>query len=54
MPDKKPPEVPMEFAGWIDDPDEPDRMTDAEIKRMVDGLAKLAPDLGKKPAEDKK
>ena len=38
----------LQSAPWIDDPDEPDRMTDAEIDQMVKGFEKLAPDLVKK------
>jgi HK97 family phage prohead protease/HK97 family phage major capsid protein len=41
------PKVPLEFAAWLDDPDEPDRMSDADIDRMAEGFAKLAPDLVK-------
>jgi hypothetical protein len=39
--------VPLESAPWLDDPDEPDRMTDEEIKRMAEGAARLAPNLVK-------
>lgn len=35
----------LQSAPWIDDPDEPDRMGDGQIAHMVDGFAKLAPDL---------
>lgn len=39
--------VPLESAPWIEDPDEPDRMTDEEIDRMVEGIAKAFPELVK-------
>jgi hypothetical protein len=43
------PNIQPEFGPWIDDPDEPDRMTEAEMDRMVDGFAKMFPHLVKKP-----
>lgn len=43
----------LESAPWIDDPDEPDRMTDEQIERMAKGFAELAPDLVKKPDQKK-
>ena len=51
MPDEK--QLELKFAPWIDDPDPPDRMTEKEMDRMVDGLAKLFPHLVKKPDEKK-
>jgi hypothetical protein len=38
-------EVPLETAPWLEDPDEPDRMTEAEMDRMVEGIAKRFPEL---------
>jgi hypothetical protein len=40
---KKPkkPKFELESAPWIDDPDEPDRMTDEQIKHMAKGAAEL-------------
>ena len=40
-------EVPLETAPWLEDPDEPDRMTEAEMDRMVEGIAKRFPELVK-------
>jgi hypothetical protein len=34
----------LSFAPWIDDPDPPDYMTDAEIERMAKGFHKLKQD----------
>jgi hypothetical protein len=48
-PDKK--HVPLETASWLEDPDEPDRMTDEEMDRMVNGIAKAFPELVKKPPD---
>ena len=39
--------VPLESAPWIEDPDEPDRMTSEQIARMVEGIAKAFPELVK-------
>lgn len=50
---KKKAKVELEFAPWIDDPDPPDRMTKEQMEQMVEGLAKLAPDLVK-PDQKKK
>ena len=43
----QPKEVPLETAPWLEDPDEPDRMTEAEMDRMVEGIAKRFPELVK-------
>jgi hypothetical protein len=47
MATKKKAKIKLQSAPWIDDPDEPDRMTDEQIERMAKGFAKLAPDLVK-------
>jgi hypothetical protein len=51
MAKKKKPKVELKFASWIDDPDEPDDMTDEDIERMVKGVGKLInkPDQKKNP-----
>lgn len=43
--------VPLETASWLEDPDEPDRMTDEEIDRMIEGIAKAFPELVVKQVE---
>jgi len=43
----------LQSAPWIDDPDEPDRMTPEQIKRMVAGFAELAPDIAAKAKDAK-
>ena len=45
----KPEALKLEYAPWLDDPDEPDRMTDAEMDQMVERIAAMFPDLVKKP-----
>jgi hypothetical protein len=47
MPPRDKKYVPLESAPWIEDPDEPDRMTSEEIDRMVEGIAKAFPELVK-------
>jgi hypothetical protein len=37
----------LESAPWLDDPDEPDRMSEEEMDRMVEGIAKRFPELVK-------
>lgn len=53
MPPRDKKYVPLESAPWIEDPDEPDRMSDEEIARMAEGIAKAFPELVKpKPPKD--
>jgi hypothetical protein len=42
----------LEYAPWVDNPDPPDRMDAAAIAKLVDGMAKLAPDLVKPLARE--
>jgi len=51
MPSRKPPKPPIPSASvpWLEDPDEPDRMTREEMDRMIEGVAKAFPELVKKP-----
>jgi predicted ABC-type ATPase len=46
--------VPLEYAPQLEDPDEPDRMTDTAIDAMVAGIARRFPELVKGKAEDKR
>ena len=37
----KPPNgLTLQYAPWIEDPDPPDYMTDEDMKKMADGIAK--------------